>query len=161
MMARFSSSWLRLATVFPLICVACGAASEGITNYKPDREVDYAKSDLTKQSVGEGKIEDVSSVLAKRRRISLEVEKVLLSSQESIQAIQFVDESHGWLVGNDELFETSDGGERWHQVTVPLTPGSIITTTFFMDQLGWVAVDRCRRNEFCDDHHSSLMYTSD
>jgi photosystem II stability/assembly factor-like uncharacterized protein len=27
--------------------------------------------------------------------------------------------------------------------------------------LGWVAVDRCRRNEFCDYHHSSLMYTSD
>lgn len=107
---------------------------------------------------------DVSSSLERsRRKLVQKIEAVSLASNKSLQEIQFVDANRGWLVGEDELFTTVNGGAEWQRVVFPLPADAkrITAAQFSKGPTGWLALDRCNPNEFCDSYHLWLIVTPD
>jgi len=54
--------------------------------------------------------------------------------------IQFIDDQHGWIVGNEiAVMYTPNGGSTWYQQSVPADRGNRMMAVCFVDELhGWV-----------------------
>jgi len=66
---------------------------------------------------------------------------VPLPTEATLADLAFVDQNHGWLVGNKAtLLETTDGGNSWEQRSLDLGDGQIYSflSVSFSDNDGWI-----------------------
>ena len=67
-----------------------------------------------------------------------------LGNHESLSTIQFIDQTHGWVVSRaGQIHLTADGGETWQHRRVDIPPKAEVSASFFIDSLsGWISVVR-------------------
>ncbi len=64
-------------------------------------------------------------------------------SMSKFQSFQFIDENNGWLVGNDVIAATTDGGENWTIQYEQTSTNPEINELYFTDaSTGYVVMDR-------------------
>jgi photosystem II stability/assembly factor-like uncharacterized protein len=82
---------------------------------------------------------------------------------EVLNAVDFVDTQHGWVVGIDGLYHTADGGANWIQQTFPITD-ELLNLGFLDANLGWVSSVRAVHWDFSgqpDNWVARLWHTDD
>ncbi len=62
----------------------------------------------------------------------------LQNSASSIKELHMLDHSKGWALTNQKILFTSDGGQRWKDVTPPHSAGGIDRGAFMNDKSAWV-----------------------
>ncbi len=62
-----------------------------------------------------------------------------IQDDANLHDVQFVDELHGWAVGDHGvIWQTADGGRAWHLVAGP-GECALRSISFLSDQVGWIA----------------------
>lgn len=162
-MSKSFTCFSRLGMLFCLGCITCCTESQKGEILGINSKMIHLERHVGNPNEWKGKIVDVSSTLVKSKtRLSLEIETIPLRSIKSFQKIQFLDEVSGWIAGDSELYKSTDGGDQWERVNVALPEDARITAMFFLDRsLGWLALDRCDPEIFCNQHYFRLIRTAD
>lgn len=64
---------------------------------------------------------------------------VRIETVEDLNVIYFVDEAHGWVASDRELYNTDDAGQHWTKVAINIPKGAAIKSVSFADQVhGWI-----------------------
>lgn len=78
-----------------------------------------------------------------------------------IRRVAFSDQLHGWALGMNEAFRTSDGGITWHEDDLNID----ISSTYFQDiqfpseRIGWILTDYEGRSiEYDPETHTGALY---
>lgn len=75
-------------------------------------------------------------------------------TDEDLYGVEFVDDLHGWAVGQGRLFRTVDGGQTWAREAAD-TVFDFITVSFVDADEGWAG------GVYDWDNQSALMHTTD
>lgn len=104
-----------------------------------------------------GRMVEVKSKLKEDRATSGNWRVKVLTGQEDLRSLQFVDESEGWAVGiGNGLYKTSDGGETWERVMIADSIGMSVSKLYFVNQsVGWVVLAGEDKN--ASDHRVSTI----
>lgn len=87
---------------------------------------------------------------------------VPLSTEESVDFIQFTSSHTGWLGSHSsELYRTTDAGNTWESVDLGVT-GFLAQMRFVSDRVGWVIVDQYIKDaDKPNGTYSKLLHTED
>ena len=55
----------------------------------------------------------------------------------NMEDVCFIDEYHGWIVGNGTILNTLDGGNNWNEQTAPWNLGQLTSVSFLDENTGW------------------------
>lgn len=139
------------------VCLALMAACSKSRNDKVLADTHSQASPLT-QSVN-----TTMSSLDMKRQSTFRVAMSRLKGVDTLRAVSFPDEIHGWVGGAGKLFRTTDGGTNWSRLAIDMPKGSDVEEILFVSPtMGWIVLQTPISNVLA--YHSAgfwVMHTSD
>ena len=126
-----------LLRFFSSLCSACSGVNAS------SNATIYAQQSPSPSPALRPDVIKVRSILIEGQPASWKVEMTRVRGRESLKAIYFLDEAHGWAGGKDALYETLDGGLNWKRVKIEIPKNAKVASIFFTNHSrGWVVLQK-------------------